>query len=301
MNEESIISLFLSGQTRKGDDCADLPSGDVVTTDSMVEGTHFRLKHSSPEDLAWKLVHSNLSDLACSGARPRWALLNLGIPPELSEDFLQAFSRTLKQELSSPGCEIYGGDTFRAPVLSLGLTLGGPVEYRRLYRNRARPGDVLYISGTLGLSMAGLLHLEGERIIRNETVLSQALRKHNRPEARMEWARLIQREPGIRGAMDVSDGLLVDAGRMADASGVRIRLLEERIPVDPLLRNDWSGRDAALSGEEYELLFYGDDDLSFPFPATSVGLVLPGPAGVEWMDANGISIPDPRSGFQHFV
>ncbi|MCB1173610.1 MAG: thiamine-monophosphate kinase [Leptospiraceae bacterium] len=173
MRESDIIQLFFpDADTRRLDDCAALHVADsgqfqLHTTDSMVAGTHFRLDWSSPADLALKLVHCNLSDILSSGGQARSAFLNLGLPTGIPEDFIVEFARTLVAELERYSIDLAGGDTFRAPALFLSLHMIGCVhpllqaaQPRGIERRGGQPGDFLYLTGTVGRSLAGLQLLE---------------------------------------------------------------------------------------------------------------------------------------------
>ena len=305
MNESEIIELFYDGTGPRGsarylDDCAELPqfygqipgqtSCTLVTTDSMTENIHFRLDWSEPEALAIKLFQVNMSDLCSSGGRPAFCLLNLGIPQKLGRDFLKRFAVALNAQLREYKCELIGGDTYRAMSLELTLTLGGPAK-RRMTRTGGRPGDSVYLTGTVGLSLAGFRHLNGSDVLpetpltdipraarthearthEEVTLQSLALERHLRPRARVAWASALVEEPRVHAVMDLSDGLAQDAGRLARASDVFLDIDLERVPTDPALAGRMSAKEAVASGEEYELLFLGEPGLAFPFPCTCIG------------------------------
>lgn len=304
MNRESqIIDLFQNHIRYRNDDCGDIPeTNQIVTTDSMAEGTHFKRETAGPEDLAHKLVHSNLSDMASGGGSPSWATLNFGIPADTSLEFCQRFARTLREELDRVGCTLVGGDTFRSPFFNFHLTVGGPVLHRRLLRGAGKAGDQIFLTGDTGLSLAGLLSLEGHLDLSSDPELEKrAIDKHLRPVARLPWARSLALQDSVHGVMDLSDGLLLDLEKMAYATDLRFVLELDRIPVDPELLPFLDRRQAARSGEEYELIFTAPGSLPFDFPVTPIGRLEPGPAGLTVME-NG-QILDRKSlenGFDHF-
>ncbi len=288
MNEKEIISLFL--QEGEMDDCSSIPfsKNKIVTTDSMVENVHFRLDWSSPEDLAIKLFHINLSDLISSGAKAEWCLFNLGLPRKISttkegEHFLASFANTFQQECKQYQCPLIGGDTFRSKLLFLNLTMGGSCEGRRLRRSGGKPGDHLYLSGEIGFSLAGYLHLNREISLPDGLLKERALEKHLRPRARSKWAKLLWNCLPVHSLMDLSDCLYQDVFCLAEQSNLMIDIDLDSLPLaDPSLAdfisNDPSISDrffyeqaAACSGEELELLFLGKPGLSFPFPFTAIG------------------------------
>lgn len=247
MRESEIIALFFEdGPGGPGglpaDDCARVDAQTIVTTDALVEGTHFRRDWSGPEDLAHKLWNVNLSDIAASGGEAAWCLLNLGLPPELSGEWTSTFAAAFRTACSADGGRLIGGDTFRAGRITLSLTLAGELSrlpisgnagddagendraYRYLSRDGARKGDAVYVSGTLGLSQLGFEILSGERpTIRADQPGSAALHaaaldRHLRPRARLEWSRALRSRPELSSMLDLSDGLYPDLLRLAEAN-----------------------------------------------------------------------------------
>ena len=325
MNESDIIALFYRDENRHSssganeefdrlDDCAALPftaCGDpskdkiLMTTDSMIEMTHFRRDWSSPSDLASRLFHCNLSDLAISGGKPEFALLNLGLPPDTSDSFIQEFAQTLRQELADANCRLIGGDTFRSSIVNLTLTLGGRAR-RHLTRHGARKGDHLYLSGTVGLALAGYKILKGELDLPDSAEASlrqEAIERHLRPRARHQWASQITSDLRIRAGMDLSDGLLQDSCRLARASDATIEIDLDYIPIHPGLSTYMEHRTALYSGEELELLFIGEPGLQLPFPCRAIGRVVSQEdrsAGKVILLEKGEEIVSPKGGYHHF-
>ncbi len=314
MREREIISLFYKTTVDQNidvnqlDDCSLLPDDKtrVVTTDTMIEGTHFCLDWSSPEDLAIKLFQINLSDIVSSGAKPNWCLLTLGLTKEMSSDaqgsrFLERFSATFKRECWRHETYLIGGDTVRSPCLSLGLVLGGDVQRYISRSGNVEPGDHLYITGNVGLSLAGLHCLEGKLNLDEETQ-ALAMEKHLQPQARVQWASALQSIEGVRAMMDVSDGLLSDAVQFARANGIDFEIDLEKIPIAEKLNEYWQPEDAILSGEELELLFIGKPGLSFPFPCVAIGQaknIDSEEPGVRLMKG-GQNVPFPLGRHEHF-
>lgn len=296
MRESEIIALFLSDSADVGqplDDCARLDSGTIVTTDALVESTHFRLDWSGPEDLAIKLWNVNKSDIAASGGEPDWCLLNLGLPAHLDDDWLRIFAQVLRTQLKQDNARLLGGDTFRSPHLVLSLTLAGrltdnPIQSggrpRQLTRDGSRPGDAIYVTGCPGLSLLGYQILSGLRPEIKATGPSQALHaaaieRHLRPRARLEWARLLRVNPSVHCMLDLSDGLYADLIRLAAANPMLIYEIDwHRLPVPDGPTADLTDeqlRELALSsGEELELLFAAPPGLRLEFPCTEIGRVI---------------------------
>lgn len=311
MNETEIIALFYpDADVHTLSDSGPLPpphSNILVSTDAMIEGTHFRRDWSSPEDVAVKLFHVNLSDIAAGGADPEWCTLNAGIPAEAGDEFLRRFARAFRSELERYHCKLVGGDTFRSPVYMFSVTMGGGSQ-RFLSRDGGKAGDRLYVTGNLGLSGAGYKHLANESLLEAGSGREAALEKHRRPRARYDWAKILRSTAAVHAIMDVSDGLLADARRLAAASGVTIEIAVDRIPVPRNLVEIERYPDALLSGEELELLFLGEDDLRFEFPCTDIGVAVAPAAGddndrrgsVRLRDGEGRELQLPGGEFKHF-
>lgn len=239
------------------DDAAVLEIGGtnlVVTHDMIVEGVHF-LASDAPGDVAWKLVAVNLSDLAAKGARPMGALLGFSLAGEGEWD--RAFTEGLRQALTGFGIALLGGDTVSLPKDAprvLGLTAIGTAE-RAPSRAGARLGDQLWLSGSIGDAGAGLRILEGED---GPTALVE---RYRQPRPRVELG--IALAPLVSAMMDVSDGLLIDASRIADASDLALKIELGDVPLSAgFMEMLGEGRDARLfaatAGDDYELLFAAD-------------------------------------------
>jgi thiamine-monophosphate kinase len=234
-----------------GDDAALLrpPRGlDLaVTVDAVVEGVHFDAGFS-PEDVGWKALAVNLSDLAAMGARPLWALCALAVPRGADPRRLARAGRGLAACARRFGVALAGGNVSRAAELSLTVTaIGGVAPGRALRRDGARPGDRLLVSGSLGGAALGL----------HPRAPPSARRRQRRPEPRVALGRALA---GLASAcIDVSDGLLQDLGHVARASGVGAVVRAGALPLDPALRRlaalDPRLAELALAGgEDYELL-----------------------------------------------
>ncbi|HEX4738095.1 MAG TPA: thiamine-phosphate kinase [Allosphingosinicella sp.] len=236
------------------DDAAVLEVGGVtlvLTHDVLAEGVHF-LPDDPPEDVAWKLVAVNLSDLAAKGARPVGVLLGYSLGDEAWD---QAFAAGLGTALRAFGIPLLGGDTVKAPRV-LGLTAIGEASGPVPSRGGASAGDHLWVSGTIGDAGAGLRMLRG-KLARDETLVE----RYRNPRPRLEAGQGLA--PLVSAMMDVSDGLLIDAARMAEASDVAIEIGLALVPMSDACRRiigeDRAGRlAAATAGDDYELLFAAD-------------------------------------------
>jgi thiamine-monophosphate kinase len=237
------------------DDAAEL-QGLVLTHDMIVEGVHF-LPDDRPRDVAWKLVAVNLSDLAAKGAEPVGVLVGYSLGDAAWD---ADFADGLKAALHRFGTLLLGGDTVRGPQgapRSLGLTaIGRAPPGGAPSRAGARPGDRVWVTGSIGDAGLGLAMRLGQ-VEANETCLAA----YRRPQPQLAFGKAVA--PHVRAMMDVSDGLLIDARRMAEASGCRFTLAMEAVPLSAaLLAVRPDGLDtrlaAAAAGDDYQLLFAAD-------------------------------------------
>ncbi len=238
------------------DDAAHLKIGTqtlILTHDSMAEGTHFRAD-ADMADVAWKLVASNLSDLAAKGAEPVGLLLSYSLGGG-EERFLQGL-RDVTEAYDAP---LLGGDTIAASgTRTYGLTAIGRATFDPVpLRSGAMQGDALYVTGTLGRAMLGF---EGN---------ADHAEAFNRPRPLLSQGRLLA--PHVTAMMDVSDGLLLDAFRMAEASEVSLAINSEAVPVAARARAE----ECMRWGDDYELLFTLPQNVQSPVPATQIGSVEP--------------------------
>ncbi|WP_086734365.1 thiamine-phosphate kinase [Erythrobacter colymbi] len=236
------------------DDCAVLTVGGetlVLTHDMMAEGTHFR-PDADLADVAWKLVATNLSDLAAKGAEPVGVLLG-----HMLGDGDARFIKGLHEALEAFDTPLLGGDTIAAHgPRAFGLTAIGRASHTPVpSRSGAQPGDGVWITGPVGRAMLGF---EGD---------PEHLAAFNRPQPRLAEGRALAAQ--VSAMMDVSDGLLLDAYRMAEASGVTLALSREAIPVADPARAD----DCLRWGDDYELLFTAPPSAALPVPAHRIGTV----------------------------
>lgn len=233
----------------------------VVTTDSLVEGVHFRLDWTDWERLGHKALAVNVSDVAAMGANPRLAVVSLGLDGEERVGDLHALYRGLGALARRYGMTIAGGDIVRSPPgVFLHVTALGETRGRRvLSRSGASPGDLIGVTGTLGASAAGLrlLGLDAADPRRRAATAGQLIEAHLTPEPRVALGAALL-DHGATAAMDLSDGLLGDLPKLLAASGVAGRLDEGDIPVAAAVRalfpDEWNEL-ALRGGEDYELLF----------------------------------------------
>ncbi len=254
-----------------GDDCAVLAAPDgrfVVTTDMMVQGPDFRLEWSSGHDLGVKAAATNLADVAAMGARPTGMVVSIAAPPGTSITFMEDVADGLREaclELA-PGCGVVGGDLSVSTVLTFSITAFGDLEGREpLLRSAALPGDVIAVVGRLGLAGLGLAALfAGE----SETARASALQAQLAPRPPISQG-VVGALAGAHAALDISDSLVMDAGRIARASNVVMHLDEHTI--DELAGQLAIELGVDASRARQAILFAGEDHallMTFPPEAT---------------------------------
>lgn len=279
------------------DDAAVLTIGGtalVLTHDMLVEGVHF-LPDDPMADVAWKLVAVNLSDLAAKGARPIGVLLGYALG-DSAED--AAFVAGLQAALEAFEVPLLGGDTVRMPQgapRAFGLTaIGEAGPAGAPSRAGAQAGDLLYVTGRIGAAGLGLAMAQGHRAGPPEWLAA-----YRRPQPRLAEGRALA--PRVHAMADLSDGLLIDAARMAAASGLAIEIDLAAVPVAG--EQDRAARLAAVTaGDDYELLFAAPPRLQLRQPGlagiTAIGRFTPG-AGLSLRDGNSpVPLPE-RLGYEH--
>ncbi|WNW12046.1 thiamine-phosphate kinase [Pseudomonas sp. DTU_2021_1001937_2_SI_NGA_ILE_001] len=290
-----------------GDDCAllDLASGEqlAVSTDTLVAGVHFP-EGCDPLLLGQRALGVSASDLAAMGARPLGFTLALTLP-SFEAGWLQAFAEGLNRMAEGCALRLIGGDTTRGP-LSLTLTVFGAVPAgQALTRRGARPGDLLCVGGELGEGAGALPLVLGQRSA--EPALAEALlARYWAPQPQLALGQALRGK--ATAALDISDGLLADCGHIAKASGLRLLVERERLPIGTALRA-LLGEDAALQaalsgGDDYLLAFtLPAEHLSglqaAGWPVTVIGRAVAG-EGVTLLDARGQDITPTVRGYQHF-
>lgn len=295
----------------------------LISTDMLVEGTHF-LSGTDPENLGWKTLAVNVSDIAAMGGQPRWSTLALALPA-VDESWLAAFAAGFFACADAYGIELIGGDTTRGP-LNLSVTILGDVPAgQALRRDGGKPGDDIWVSGQPGRAALGLAHLQG-RIDLPEPQRSDCIAALERPQPQLALGLALR---GIASAcIDVSDGLLADLGHILERSGVAATLQiaqaaalsgwysrttgdrreavlhETPVAVSPA---PTSGLEYILAGgDDYELVFCAPPSQrktieNLGFAVQRLGTLESGvPGALTVRDAEGRDITPPRRGYDHF-
>ena len=296
-----------------GDDAAvlDVPADSqlVVTADTLVAGVHFPVS-ARPEDIGFKSLAVNLSDLAAMGAIPRWYTLSITLP-EAEDDWLSGFSAGLQRLENEEAVALIGGDTTRGP-LSIGIQAMGVVRTgAAVLRSGARAGDDVYVTGTLGDAALGLKCVQGEitEPLVSECARSGCVERFNRPQPRSIAGYSLA--PFVNAMIDCSDGFVADLGHILAASQCGAEIELASLPLSHALRRWVATRDWALplsGGDDYELIFTADalqrdvingiaDNLHHPI--TRVGRIVSG-AGVELIEPDGSRLERKPQGYTHF-
>jgi thiamine-monophosphate kinase len=279
----------------------------VLAKDAMVAGVHF-LPEDPPGQIAQKLLRVNLSDLAAMGAAPLGYLLALARSKEIGDDWLAAFCAGLTADNATFGIALLGGDTVATPgPLTLSLTAIGEVpKGTALLRSGARPGDDIWVSGTLGDGALGLKVLQGGLDVAADA-RAHLIDRYRLPQPRLALGQALR---GVASAaIDISDGLVADLGHILEASAVGAELRADQVPLSPAAHDLPGARDAALSGgDDYELLFTAPPERRaaieglarrLDLPLTRIGEIRPAP-GFSILDAAGREIGVATRGWQHF-
>jgi thiamine-monophosphate kinase len=292
-----------------GDDCAVLPPSrfaSCVTTDAVLEGVHFTQEHFTLEDIGYKALAVNLSDLAAMGATPSWFLCSLELPRETTEAQVVSLGKGMAKLARRTGINLVGGNVTSAKTLGLSLTVAG--EIRRgspLLRSGARRGDFLFVSGHLGGAARGLELLQTQK--RSTGPAARAIQRQKRPTPRLALGKLLQ--PWATACMDLSDGLVQDLSHLCTASKVGATVRMDSLPLDPALSGlsrDHQLRLALAGGEDYELLFSVPPRLASRVERackaagetiTRVGVISRG--GLHW-EGSGTDPASATGGFDHF-
>ena len=268
----------------------------LLTTDQIIENTHFHKQNHPPGALGHKCLARGLSDLAAMGGRPLWFLLSLALPLwSLEGKWLKNYLEGMFRLSRTSKIRLIGGDIARADHFTSHVTaIGSAPRGRALTRSGAKPGDIVYVSGRLGGSALGFEQLEAGAGPRR-----RAVRRHLYPEARLELGRYLRARVRASAAMDLSDGLSTDLARLTKASGAGAEIQTARIPLFP----GASAHQALHGGEEYELLFTAPAGTKVPpqrkgIPLTAIGRIVASPGVFSLLGGTRERLTP--QGFEHF-
>lgn len=312
-----------------GDDAAVIATSSStwwhLTTDLLAEGIHFDMKSATPESVGYRAAMANLSDIAAMGAVPRYLLISLAIPKTWTRSHIHKLYTGLMKACSLYGVALVGGDTSASKAgLFLSITLVGATNKRQaLFRHGAKAGDLIYVSGTLGDSLAGLTlsmgHTGSGPSSKRKSEFSRAhraflLRRHFHPTARVAEGRWLNEKRFASAAIDLSDGLSGDLCRLCEESRVGAEVELDQIPISPACRGYARAmgvspiRLALTGGEDYELLFTTPplnrekmerQARSCGYRITRIGTIRAQRFGIQ-MTADGRTQPLPATSYEHF-
>ena len=300
------------GLKHVGDDCAVLTKDSktdlVITADMLVEDIDFRLAWTTPELLGVKALAVSLSDIAAMGATPKWAMLTTGVPERIwNTNFLDKFYEGWTTLAKHHNVELIGGDVSRTPdkIVIDSIVAGEVPKGKAILRSGAKPGDSIFVTGSLGGAAGGLILLEsGFRYSKVGRKRKGLITRQLRPTARVEVGKYLMKRSLATAMIDISDGLAADLHHLCDASAVGARLETAAIPFDENLSSLMpSGERSGFSGgEDFELLFTSPrkkiSSAKLP-PITRIGEITTN-AGIIEVVAGNLSGTLPRTGYRHF-
>jgi thiamine-monophosphate kinase len=281
----------------------------LATTDTLVQGIHFDLDIINWEELGWKALAVNLSDIAAMGGIPKYALLSLALPGELEVEGISKFTNSMMHLAKEFGVAIIGGDVATAPNVVITVTIIGCSKDKTiLKRSTASSGEQIAVTGYLGLSAAGLAMLKGKTISDPE-IINILRRAHLQPLPRVKEGQILI-EQGIKTAIDISDGLVADLAHICESSEVNAKIKIEQVPVHPVVTANFPNHQelALCGGEDYELLFTADEAIvararqALNCPVTVIGDITEEklPTRVTIVDGKANIIPYKKGGWEHF-
>ena len=268
-----------------GDDCAAIRTRShatlLLTTDMLIEGIHFSRDWMKAEQIGFKAMRVNLSDMAAMGGEPLYALLSVGLPPSTKTVEAERLIKGILKAARETHVSILGGDTNASQNWMINITLIGTPFYKNiLTRKGARVGDIIYVTGTLGGSALGLAALRKKK----SGLYRSFIQQHIVPPNRISVGKRLSFLPGVHSMIDISDGFLGDLGHILEESSVSAKIAYDHIPTPPrfLKSARQLGQDPDFlklsGGEDYELLFTASPKAKIPgrisgVPITPVGTI----------------------------
>jgi len=299
-----------------GDDAAlvKIPPQELLlsTTDTLVENVHFNWDYASPFQVGWKVLAINISDIAAMGGKPTYCLISLAMSRDTKKSLVNELYGGLKRIASLYKIDIIGGDLVYSPVFTVTICLLGEVNKDNfILRSGAKKGDLIYVTGDLGASKAGLIYLEGFNA-KKKREGAFFIKKHLMPCPKLKEGQQIAKSKLSNAMIDISDGLISDLSHIAEESGVGAVIWEEKIPLNPSVRKlakelktsplNW----ALYGGEDYELLFTVLKNKkrileeSLCFSPILIGEIVDEKEGLNLIDTSGKKIKLKKRGYDHF-
>jgi len=284
----------------------------LATVDSLIQDVHFSLAIASWNELGWKALAVNLSDIAAMGGMPKYALVSLALPSHTEVEDITALYKGMIELAQRFEVAIVGGDTSSAPMVAINITILGSTRSQDkhiLTRSAAKPGDKVAVTGELGAAAAGVKMLKRKLQFSPEaTACFKKAFLHPSPRI-AEGQLLVEQE--VKTAIDISDGLIQDLNHICKASQVSARIEIDRVPIQPEVKANFGDRalELALSGgEDYELLFTGSTEVIDKVkkvascPVTIIGEIVAGKTGeITLVNKKGKPFNLGKTGWEHFA
>ena len=310
--------LLTNGEVGIGDDCAVIPDGEesiLVTTDMLLEDIHFIKDAISPEELGYKSLAVNLSDIAAMGGTPIGSFLSMAIPSNIEVSYLDSFMDGYLSLSTKYKVPLLGGDTTKSSdKITINVCVLGRIRKDQIkYRKDAVAGDAICVTGPLGDSAAGL-----EAVLKhteNTNLIKTLKRKHHKPEPRICEGLFLSSKPEVHAMMDISDGLASDLKHILEQSNVSAKVNIDNIPVSTEFKTackqySWDYNKLLVGvGEDYELLFTVDNNMfdqlneefykKFEKNIFKVGNIIEGLQEIKWFNNHKLTELNTK-GFDHF-
>jgi len=280
----------------------------LATVDSFIQDVHYPSGIAPWQELGWKALAVNLSDIAAMGGLPRYGLVSLTLPPDTEVDDVTALYTGMLELAKKYKVTIVGGDISNAPLVVISITvLGSSPQNKILTRSSAKPGELIAVTGRLGAAAAGLEMLT-KKLKFDPQVTARFRQAFFKPTPRITEGQLLL-EQGVKTAIDISDGLLADLGQIGKASRVGAKIEADRVPVEPLVKAGFGDKALELAltgGEDYELLFTAGAEIidkvkkAASCPITVIGKVTANKE-ITVVDRRGKTLDVGKSGWEHFT
>ena len=284
----------------------------LATVDSLIQDVHFSLDITPWEELGWRALAANLSDIAAMGGLPQYGLVSLALPGDTEVEDITALYKGMLELAQHFGVAIVGGDTSSAALVIINITILGNTKGQGnhiLTRSAAKPGEKVAVTGHLGAAAAGLEMLN-KRLPFDSEAKTGLKKAFLQPYPRVAEGQILVKH-GVRAAIDISDGLLSDLNHICQVSRVSARIEIDRVPVQPAVKANFGDKalELALSGgEDYELLFTASADIvdkvkaAAACPITVIGEITNDqPGKITLVDSQGDPVALPKAGWEHFT